>query len=193
MKQIIFVTGNQLKVLYANTVLNQFGFEVIGKKLEIIEPREEEPEKVVIEKAMQAFKKIKQPLIVEDSGIFIKALNGFPKTFVHFALDTIGIQNILKMMEGVEDRSVEFRQSLAYFESGMTEPIVISYVDGGFSMADKIWANPDYDSGDFDKVLIPPGQTQPLCMFSQEWRANRDATQNKGRIHYEQLGRFLIS
>jgi len=192
-KNIIFVTGNPVKILHANTALKNLGFSVVGQKLEIIEPREEEPEKVVVEKAFQAFQQLKKPLIVEDSGIFISALGGFPKTFVHFALDTIGIKNILKLMEGTEDRSAEFRQSLAYIEPGMAEPKVFSYIDGGFTLADRVWGNKVNDSGEFDKVLIPPGESKPLSMFSKEWRAKRDAEQNKGTIHYEQLARWLKS
>ena len=192
-KNIIFVTGNPLKILHANTALKERGFSVVGQKLDIIEPKEEDPEKIVVEKAVQAFQQLKKPLIVEDSGIFIEALNGFPKTFVHFALDTLGIKNILRLMEGVENRNAEFRQSLAYIEPGMNKPKVFSYVDGGFALTDRIWEDGKKDAGEFDKILIPKGQTKPLCMFSKEWRAKRDVEQNKRTIHYEQLASWLKS
>ena len=94
-------------------------------------------------------------------------------------------------MEGVENRNAEFRQSLAYIEPGMVEPKVFSYVDGGFTLADRIWEDGANDAGEFDKVLIPPGESRPLSMFSKEWRAKRDAKQNKGTIHYEQLALWL--
>jgi len=191
-KIITFVTGNQTKILHANEAIQKFGYETVGKKLDIIEPREEDPEKIVIEKAIQAFAILKKPLIVEDSGIFIKALNGFPKTFVHFVEDSIGIINIIKMMEGVTDRYVEFRQSLAYIEPGMKEPKVFSYVDGNYTIANRVWI-PKYESGEFDKILIPPGESQPLCMFSKEWRAERDTEANKLTIHYRQLVTWLGS
>ncbi len=42
MKQIIFVTGNQMKVRHANEAVRDFGYEFVAKKLEIIEPLEEE-------------------------------------------------------------------------------------------------------------------------------------------------------
>ena len=34
-----------------------------------------------------------------DADFCIDALNGFPKAFVNFALDTIGVEGILKLME----------------------------------------------------------------------------------------------
>jgi len=192
-KEITFVTGNQTKVLHANEVLQAFGYTAVARKLGIIEPREEDPGKVAVEKAIQAFKELKEPLMVEDSGIFIRALNGFPKTFIHFVEDTIGVCNVLKMMEGITDRYVEFRQSLAYIELGIGEPKVFSYIDGGYTLADKVWIPKYKDAGEFDKVLIPPGQTQPLCMFTKEWRAKRDKEANQETVHYKQLVEWLNS
>lgn len=193
MKKIItFVTGNATKILHANEAINNFGYEMVGEKLDIIEPREEDPEKIVIEKANQAFQILKKPLIVEDSGIFIRALNGFPKTFIHFVEDTIGIANIIKMMDGVADRHAEFRQSLAYIEPGMNKPKIFSYVDGNYLVAERVW-EPRYESGEFDKILIPPGEKQPLCMFDKVWRAKKDTVTNQQTIHYRQLVIWLTS
>ena len=192
-KKIIFVTGNEMKVRHANAAVEKFGLIFNSHKLDIIEPREEDPESVVAEKALQAIKLLNKPLIVEDSGIFIEALNGFPKTFVHFAQSTIGINNILKMMKGVKNRKAEFRQSLAYIEPKMKKPLIFSYVDGGYTIADKVWISKYEETGDFDKILIPPSETQPLCMFTKEWRAKRDVEANQETIHYRQLARYLLS
>ena len=166
MKNITFVTGNKTKILHANEALAKFGYLVVPEKLLLTEPREENPQEVVIEKAIQAFKQIGKPLIVEDSGIFIRALKGFPKTFIRFAEDTIGMAGILKLMEGIEDRNAEFRQSLAYIEPGMEKPKVFSYIDGGYTVADKIYnSDKSEDYGEFDRILIPPNENVPLCMF----------------------------
>jgi len=191
MKTITFVTGNETKVRHAIEAMKGLGIEIVGKKLDLVESREEDPAIVVSEKANQAYDLLLDNLMVEDSGIFIRALGGFPKTFVHFAEDTLGIANILKMMEGVEDRYVEFRQSLAYLEPGMEEPMIFSYVDGNFSLADKIWEPKYGDVTDFNKILIPPGETKPLCTFTPEWQAKRDAESNSDTIHYHQLAKWL--
>lgn len=191
MKTIIFATGNQTKILHARESVKGLGIEIVGKKLDLIEPREDNPKKVVLEKAVQALAQVKGPIMVEDSGIFIRALGGFPKTFVHFAEETIGIANILKMMEGVKDRYVEFRQSLAYYEPGMTEPIVFSYVDGNFSLANMVWETENLNIPGFNKILIPPGESKPLCTFGTDWQAKRDSEANKETIHYGQLANWL--
>ena len=190
-KKITFVTGNEMKVRHANTAVKEFGIMFVSQKLDIIESRQENPDSVATEKAIQAIKLLDKPLIVEDSCIFIEALNGFPKTFIHFVESTIGINNILKMMKGVKNRKVEFRQSLAYIKPGMKKPLIFSYIDGGYTLANKVWIPKYEDTGEFDKILIPPGQSQPLCMFTKEWRSRRDVYANQETIHYRQLARYL--
>lgn len=189
-KKIVFVTGNATKLLHAREALKGLNIEIINQKIDLIEPREDNPDQVAAQKAIQAFNQINQPLIVEDSGIFITALNGFPKTFIHFAQDTIGLSGIMKLMAGVTDRSAEFRQSLAYFDAKLESPMIFNYVDGGYQVADKIW-EPKHESTEFDRILIPSGENQPLCMFDPEWRAKRDNESNRETIHYRQLARWL--
>lgn len=191
--QITFVTSNKGKLRHAEEVLRNFDISITNKVVDLIEPRDEEPETIVVEKALQAIKIVNEPLMVEDAGVFIRALNGFPKTFVHFTLDSIGIEGIMKLMEGVADRHVEFRQSLAFIEPGMDKPVLFSYVDGNFKVADKIW-DPLYEGvSDLHKILIPPGEDRPLCTFDVEWKARRDYEANKETIHYLQLAKWLTS
>lgn len=149
--QICFVTGNSTKVLHAQVALKEFGIKVVPQKVGLIEPRAEDPENVAREKAIQAFVKLNQPLMVEDSGIFISALNGFPKTFVRLVMDTIGVKGIIKLMEGETNRAAEFRQSLAYIEPGMIHPQIFSYVDGGYIISDHVWESAETNGyGGFD-------------------------------------------
>lgn len=51
-----------------------------------------------------------------DTDFRIDELNGFPRAFVNFSLDTIGISGILKLMEGKENRKCAFNECLAYYD-----------------------------------------------------------------------------
>ena len=51
-----------------------------------------------------------------DSGFFIEKLNGFPRAYVNHALETIGVEGILKLMEGKENRNCKFKECLVYYD-----------------------------------------------------------------------------
>lgn len=66
--------------------------------------------KEVVEKGMDAIISDGiRDFIVDDSGLFIDALKGFPGVWSAYAQKTIGNQGILKLMEDKEDRGAEFR------------------------------------------------------------------------------------
>ncbi len=54
-------------------------------------------------------KKIDGNFIIDDSGIFIFSLNDFPGVYSAYIFKTIGNRGILKLMEGIENRSAYFK------------------------------------------------------------------------------------
>lgn len=65
-------------------------------------------------KARYAYEQLKTPLIVDDTGFFINALNGFPGPYAAYVLNTIGNEGILKLMGGREDRNARFVTAIAF-------------------------------------------------------------------------------
>ncbi len=113
-KQIVFVTSNLGKVKSAQRDLKDI--DVIQYEAELIEPRSNSIEEISKTKAIQAYKMINIPCISMDSGFFIEELRGFPGTYVNNALETIGVEGILKLMEGKENRKCKFRECLVYYD-----------------------------------------------------------------------------
>ena len=111
---IYFATSNEGKVRNAQAALKKFGITVKQIQMDLVESRAEDPAEIAREKAEQAFRELKKPVMVEDSGFFIDALDGFPMTHIKFSLKTLGIQNILKMLRGVTNRRAEWRMTVAY-------------------------------------------------------------------------------
>ncbi|HIH87393.1 MAG TPA: RdgB/HAM1 family non-canonical purine NTP pyrophosphatase, partial [Methanosarcinales archaeon] len=62
--------------------------------------------------------KLEKPVMVDDSGIFIEALNGFPGPYSRYVEDHLGNQNVLKLMGGVANRKAVFRTAVGYCEPG---------------------------------------------------------------------------
>lgn len=46
----------------------------------------------------------RRPLIVEDTGLFIGALNGFPGPYANFAYRTLGLMGLVTLLERVKKR-----------------------------------------------------------------------------------------
>lgn len=70
-------------------------------------------------------KRISGPIIVEDSGLYISSLNGFPGPYSAYVYETLGCEGILKLLEGQINREAEFRSAVAYTENTITSSIKI--------------------------------------------------------------------
>ena len=116
MKKIVYVTGNWSKIMSAKNILEPLGIEVDNIKMETTEIQADTVEEVAIHSAKEASDKLRCAVLKNDTGLFIEALNGFPRAFVNFSLDTIGINGILKLMEGKENRKCAFNECLAYHD-----------------------------------------------------------------------------
>lgn len=114
MKEIVFVTHNKGKAKSAEKYFNDLKFSTYD--FELNEPRSDDIQEIATAKVKQAYEIVKKPCIALDTGFFIDELNGFPKAFVNFSLDTIGIDGILKLMEGKENRKCKFEECLAYHD-----------------------------------------------------------------------------
>jgi len=58
-----------------------------------------------------------QPVMVEDAGLFIDALKGFPGPYSAYTYAKLGMGGILKLLEGQRNRRAHFACVIAYAES----------------------------------------------------------------------------
>lgn len=89
-KEIVFVTHNVGKIKSAEKYFKDLKFTTFNYELD--EPRSDDITEIATLKVKQAYEIIRKPCIVMDTDFRIDALNGFPKAYVNFALDTIGIE-----------------------------------------------------------------------------------------------------
>ena len=169
MEEVVFVTHNKGKIASAKKRLKEIDFKVFEYELE--EPRSDDIKYISKYKVMEAYKLVNKPCISLDCGFWIDELNGFPKAFVNFALESIGIEGILKLMEGKENRKCRFTECLSYFDGkelhqfmGKHEGILSNEILGNDT--DKKWSNLWY-------IYIPYGYSKTLAQMTDEERANR--------------------
>ena len=77
--------------------------------------------------AKYACQKLNRSVIVEDAGLFIRALNDFPGTYSKFVQNSLGNKNILKLMDGVDDRYAEFRSVIGYCTPNSEPKVFLGY------------------------------------------------------------------
>ncbi|KXA90596.1 hypothetical protein AKJ37_01430 [candidate division MSBL1 archaeon SCGC-AAA259I09] len=111
---LIFVTSNQHKFEEARTLAEEYEIEIEQRDVPYIEIQTDNLADIVKPGAQQAYRMSGAPCFVEDAGLFINALNGFPGPYSSYVFKTLGNQGILRLLEGVDDRRAEFRSALGY-------------------------------------------------------------------------------
>ncbi|MBD3164777.1 RdgB/HAM1 family non-canonical purine NTP pyrophosphatase [Candidatus Woesearchaeota archaeon] len=115
--KIYFATHNKSKVKEFGEILKGIA-DVKQLDDDYPELRSDLPEEIVLEAVKKLAEKYKKPMVAEDSGLFIKALNGFPGTCSAYIHKRIGLKGILKLMEGIAERECEYRSAVGYCEPG---------------------------------------------------------------------------
>ncbi len=64
--------------------------------------------------ATKAFNRCHLPLIVEDAGLFVDALEGFPGPYSAYVYKTIQNKGILKLMKNIKNRKATFCSAIVY-------------------------------------------------------------------------------
>ena len=127
--KVLFLTGNKNKVVEANQILSNLGYEVEqflvdGLTPEFIEPQSSSIVDVSKFKIQQALELISETessnnaLLVEDSGLFIESLNDFPGVYSSYISKTIGNEGILNLLVDKSNRNAEFRAYSILYKNG---------------------------------------------------------------------------
>ncbi len=119
---IFFATNNVHKFNEARRVLAEHKIAVGMLRIKSVEIQSERLEDIAGASVIDAFEKCHLPIIVEDAGLFVDALNGFPGPYAAYVYRTIGNQGLLKLMENVEIRKARFESVIAYLSKDLKSP-----------------------------------------------------------------------
>lgn len=163
MTKILFITGNIGKFIEASRLLEGFGISLERADLDVTEPQADTLEEVVEKCAREALEMVNTGFIIEDSGLFINSLNGFPGVYSSYVYRKIGCEGILKLLSGSRDRSAYFMTALAYGEPGKGIKAFVGRVDGEITTA------PRGQSGfGYDPIFVPLGSKLTFAEMSIE-------------------------
>lgn len=156
MMKLFFLTRNKGKLKEAKMTLMGFGIKVEQLDGDRIEIQSDD----LCEIALYSVKHVDTenlPVIVEDAGLFIEALNGFPGPYSSYVYKTIGCRGILKLMEGREDRRARFKSAVAYFD-GKVAKVFLGEVVGSIAYEEK-----GHKGFGFDPIFIPAGHNETFA------------------------------
>lgn len=120
---IFFATNNVNKFNEARKVLAEYNMAVGMLRVKSLEIQSDSLEEIAKTSVLHAFEKCHLPIIVEDAGLFIDALNGFPGPYAAYVYKTIGNKGLLRLMENIENRKAKFQSVITYYSSELKSPV----------------------------------------------------------------------
>ncbi len=117
--KILFATGNPGKLKEVKRRFEREGIEV--EQLDAPYPEiQSDSLREVVEHGLKWLGQQHpgKAIMIDDSGLFIDALNGFPGVFSAYALKSMGCAGILKLLDGVENRGAIFQCCAGFVDSG---------------------------------------------------------------------------
>ncbi|MDP2860809.1 MAG: non-canonical purine NTP pyrophosphatase [bacterium] len=121
MKTVYFATHNKGKLLMAREIVKELKLPLSIKHLDVEYPEDKSVEDFShIAKTGAKFcaEKYKKPVFTTDVGIEIEILSGFPGINTAFTLKRIGVEGIVKLMEGKKNRKIRACLALSYCRPG---------------------------------------------------------------------------
>jgi XTP/dITP diphosphohydrolase len=166
-KVIFFATGNVNKFNEARRVLAGYGIAVGMLRAKTAEIQSANLKEIAQTSAQDAFKRCHLSIIVEDAGLFIDALRGFPGPYAAYVYKTIGNKGLLKLMENVEDRKATFQSAIAYCDSYSGAPVCFEGEAAGKITTEERRGNGKSGFG-FDPIFQPDGSAKAFAEMTIE-------------------------
>jgi len=144
-KVAYFVTSNIHKFQEARNVLSEYKLATAKLKVEAVEIQDDSLENIAKYSVKDAVKNCGLPVFVEDAGLFVEALDGFPGPYSKYVYNTVGVKGILKLMKNVTNRSAYFMSVIAFSSPDEQPTCFVGKVEGKISLQERGTSGFGYD------------------------------------------------
>lgn len=166
-RTIAFVTSNAGKFATAAEHLARVGVDLEQVRLDLDEIQSGSVRQVALHKAQQAFRAIRRPLLVEDSGFYIDEFDGFPGPLVKHLVNAIGAEGMARLADLTKTRRCHFEGVLVYVDADGVQRVFVDEGEGG-TIADRPATDPEPGAWSaLWHVFVPPGSSEPLSALKE--------------------------
>lgn len=154
---MIIVTHNQNKYMEYEEMFFEKGMELEWFNYEYPEIQSDSLKEIAEFSMKYVSKLINKPFFLEDTGLFISTLNGFPGPYSSYVQSKIGNKGILKLLEGADDRNAKFISIIGFFD-GKDFHFFEGVLNGQISLEEK-----GKNGFGYDPIFVPNGKNKTLA------------------------------
>ncbi len=167
--RLLLVTANRHKLMEARRIL---GVEIEGAAIDLPEIQSLDLVAILRAKAEEAWRRLGRPLVVDETGIYLDALGGFPGPLVKWLLQAAGAEGLARTAVALGDPGATARCALLY-RDGEREVLAEGEIRGHLVLP------PRGEEGfGFDPVFVPDGEARTFAEMLPE---DKDALGPRGR------------
>lgn len=169
------VTSNEGKAREFAAALAGLPWRVERVAMEYQEVQADTLEDVAVDSAISliALGSVAPPFVLEDAGLFIDALDGFPGVYSAYVYRTVGCEGILRLMEGRQDRDARFESRLALVLPDGSVEVLAGTCEGTVPLEAR-----GSEGFGFDPVFVPRGETRTFAEMGLE---EKEGHSHRGR------------
>lgn len=174
----VVVTGNPGKLREVERLL---GYRPEHEGIDLPEIQSLDILEILRAKAEEAWRRLARPLVVDETGLSLTALEGFPGPLVKWMLESVGAAGIARVAHRLDDPRATACCALLYRDADR-ELVAKAEVPG------RLIAEPRGDGGfGWDPIFVPDGQQRTYAEMSAD---AKDRCGHRGRA-WRDLGKAL--
>jgi len=179
---ITFVTTNPGKFREVSAKLAPLGVRLRRRDRAYPEVQADRLEDVVRAAAHVVSREVRGEFLIDDSGLFVEALGGFPGVYSSYAYRTIGPAGVLTLMRGRRERAARFETVFLLGRYGRPARVFRGVCEGAIARAPR-----GRGGFGFDPIFVPRGFRRT---FGEMSLGEKNAISHRGRAA-EALARHL--
>ena len=161
MNQLYFITGNKGKLTELQQKITPLNIKIIQKDLGYPEIQADTLKEVAQYGITHVQQHLNKPFILEDAGLFIHTLQGFPGVYSKYVYYTIGLDGILNLMNQQKNRQAVFKSVYGYNDEENQPHYFIGECPGIINIEKR-----GTQGFGYDPIFIPNGDVRTFAEMS---------------------------